>query len=210
MYNTMEEIKTEIFWKSFYQSFLNETIDLYKNEGLNYDIPKEDQFRCSLYSFLRQKGFNVEVESNLLINEKKRIKYKSTLRFDLRVLGVKDTLIELKRAYGLDIWHNDYKYFLNSWKKDIIKLNSLEDDNYDLQFIKINPDKLFVLFVFYDNPKKYDKIMQKLVLFREFLKDEWKNFKEYSSETNVIYETKQNSIKSEKNDILMKMFVWIN
>lgn len=201
------------FWSQFFEYFTEECKVLYESKGFNYDIPKEEQIRASLYSFLKKKGHIMEVECNIF--PKNPEKYQATPRFDLRVLSNDfDTLIELKRTTALDIWTNDFSNYLRSWEADIDKLDYLDDnENYDKWKIKNDIKKCFVLFIYTNNNEESDKLYNKLLAkineFKEYVKDKWGNDICFESEFIPLgkYTYSSASPSSEK-EAKVKLLVW--
>ena len=61
----MESLKNKQLWEEFFKHFCEECKLLYKNRGFTYLVPKEEQVRSQIYSFLRKKGFLIEIESDI-------------------------------------------------------------------------------------------------------------------------------------------------
>lgn len=213
----MNLLNNKQFWEEFFEEFVKECKELYNKKGFNYDIPKEDQIRVSLYSSLRKKGFFVELESNLFINEKYRKKYQATPRFDLRVImNDYDLLIEIKRTTALDTWFNDYTNYLKSWKKDIEKFEKFKDlKKYDLWKIKSNPKRCFLLGIFTHNNDKSEKELEKLNLkikeFKDFIHDTWQGYETYETNPTSLgnYKSRFTPTKEETREAMVKFIIWM-
>lgn len=66
----MKRFADETHWNSFFDEFGEETISLIKNNEFTYVIPKEEQIRSALYSFLKKDFPLIEIESDLVKNDK--------------------------------------------------------------------------------------------------------------------------------------------
>ncbi len=197
------------FWKDFFNHFTSECKKLYQNKGFNYDIPKEDQIRSSLYSFLTNKELLVEVESNIYVKNPK--KHQATPRFDLRVLNKDfDLIIEIKRTTALNIWTNDFRNYLSSWQFDIDKLESLDNtEDFDKGNIKDKTRKCFLLFIFTNHDEKSQQLLEKLngriISFKNYVKEKWIDYDFYETE----YVSFGNySSASSNHELKAKMLVW--
>jgi hypothetical protein len=195
------------FWKDFFDSFTNECKQLYSCKGFSYDIPKEEQIRSSLYSFLKGNKVLLELESDLFLRKNSKV----IAEYDLRLISnKKDILIEIKRSTALDIWTNDYTNFEKYWKKDIEKLDYADcEQEYDRGNINCNVGKCFLLFVFTNETEKsqknFGKLSKKIESFKEYINEKWTNNQFY--ETNFVYIGDYISGNSE-HKAKSKMLVW--
>jgi hypothetical protein len=187
----MEKLADEKYWKRFFGEFNKEVKSLTKNNGFTYVIPKEEQIRCALYSFLK-KDFNlIEIESDLIKNNR------VISEFDLRIISSSDLFIEIKRAWSLKNWINKYSEWIYDWKKDIEKLDNLDNPEYSNSIINKNFKKCFVLVTFADNNNNLSKY--KITDLNNFIEEKWGKSFRFESDSEMISE-----------NIFMNLFVWTN
>lgn len=203
----MDSLNNKQFWEEFFEEFVKECKELYNKKGFNYEIPKEEQVRCFLYYFLKKKNYLVESESNLFKEETK----KSVGLYDLRVImDDYDILIELKRTTALDTWYNDFTNYLESWKKDIEKLEMIDNKGiYNRWNIKNKLRKCFLLCVFTnDNSKEHlDKLDKKIDEFKDIIGKKWSIIPE--TDLSFIGNYRYSFSKEDTRNAKVKFIIWM-
>ncbi|MBU0591684.1 MAG: hypothetical protein ABIJ10_01910 [Candidatus Micrarchaeota archaeon] len=155
------DLTNKDFWNNFWVKFGDEIIALDAKNALSYDIPKEEQIRASLYSYLSNSSVLVELESDFRKDENSQIN-----EIDLRILGDnKNYLVETKRAWALDGWYNKYGEYLADWKNDIEKLEIAAKQQTKQTL------RCFFLTVFFDSNNLFERL--KLNEINAYIMEKW-------------------------------------
>lgn len=166
----MDSLNSGEIWEEFYKEFVKECKKLYENKGFTYEIPSEEQIRAVLYTFLRSKGYLIELESDLFKKDTEKNTKNVAGMYDLRIINEDyDLIVEIKRAWGLKYWSNGYKEFIDSWDNDIKKLDKLEKEEYESENINPKRKKCFVLVIFTNKDLFYDRLKEKIDEFNQNL-----------------------------------------
>lgn len=157
MKETHDKLDDKELWEEFFNEFYEEADFLLRNDELTYSFPKEEQVRSSLYAFLKDKGFRIELEAKSFKGKKKYGYPKFYQRYDLRIINPKD-IIEVKTGlYNITSGREAVtKGSKDEWHYDINRLKEIDKLEGDWNKYVRGSEKYFLLVLFSEDSKHED------------------------------------------------------